>query len=69
MGPIKLFPSSTTDRFLEATKFSKYVPFGFDCNRQVSSDIGISDKGHILKGFPWKCFNLCPSLDNRMGHL
>lgn len=69
MGPIKLFPSSTIDQFLEATKFKKYVPSGFDSNRQVSSKIGIPDKGYILKGFPWRCFYLCPSLDNRMGNL
>lgn len=31
--------------------------------------IGISNKGHTLKGFPWKCFPLCSSLDNRMWYL
>lgn len=69
-GSIKLFPRSTTNRFLEATKFSKYVPFGFDSKRQLSTNIGIPDKRLSLKGiFMDFFFPLFPSLENRMGNL
>lgn len=69
MGLIKLFPSSASDKFLEATTFSRCVPFGFDSISQGSATIGIPDKGHTLKGFPWKCSHLCSPSDNRMGNL